>query len=184
MINSSNTLFAQCNEVSSTYPSYFLKRSLALDSIEGKWMVARTVKIMKKNRPVNIVKEKEVQTWFVFRNNENFVVCNEKISNQKTQIFFSKSKINPSKYVFNLLYSDDIQSINAFVTFYGKKISFTYSETLKKVKYFFKDKYEDDVSIEYEYELEKQIDYGSVIVDQVPKVKNVILNGLKKYFNI
>lgn len=177
-------LFAQCDNISTNYPAYFFKRSLALDSIEGKWFVTRSVKILKNNRPINIVKELNYQTWFVLRQEDHFVVCNEKMSSQQAVAYFSKSANNSASYIFNMFYLDDNQSVKSSTVFVSKKLYFSYFETVKRVKQLFKDKFSDDISIEYDYEMEKDRGYKTTIVEQVPKVKNFIIQGVKNYFNL
>lgn len=184
LVTTSVHLFAQCENISTNYPAYFLKRSLALDSIEGKWYVNRTVKISKNNRPINIVKVMNYQTWFVLRQEDHFVVCNKKMASQQAVAYFSKSDNISAAYFFNMFYLDDNQNIKSHIAFLDNKLYFSYFETVKRVKQLFKEKFSDDVSIEFDYEMEKDRGYNTTIVEQVPKVKNFIIQGVKNYFNL
>lgn len=175
-------VYAQCDEMTSHSQRYLLSHSLNLDPIEGEWNVIRTVKIYQGKQLKRIKKEENAEVWLVLKQENHFIVCTGNGESNVSLVFFTKDQ--SSKYVFNKNYSKQNAFVSAYAKLVGEKLTFAYFENVNYLMDLLGSKYKGGVGVEYEYEMVKITDYANKISNQVPKIKNFIIQGVKNYFNL
>jgi hypothetical protein len=174
--------FAQCDEIVSNYQRYLISHSLNLDPIEGKWKAYRTVKIYQDNHLKRITKDGYAETWAIFKKDNSFIVCTGNNELNIPDVFFTKEQ--NLKYVFNKNYVKQKSFVSAYANLIGDKLVFAFSENVAYLMELLGPKFKSGISIQYEYELVKEVNYTTKVTNQVPKIKNFIIEGVKDYFNL
>lgn len=177
----SNQAFTQCDEVSNNYSNYLLKRSFNLDPIEGVWKAFRTVKIYERKQLKRIKKEYVAEQWIVTKQEEQYIICTDYKENGKINQYFTKSGTN--KYIFNKHYLYQSTTASAYATLLNHKLKFSFTENENYLKTILGANYSSNIHIEYEYELEKEMNYATKVSEQIPKIKSFIIESILNYFN-
>ncbi len=175
-------VLAQCDEIASNYQRYLISHSLNLDPIEGKWKVYRTVKIYQDNHLKRINKDGFAETWAIFKKDNSFVVCTGNNEPNVPEFFFTKQE--GLKYVLTKNYVRQRAFVSAYANMIGEKLFFSFSENAGYLREMLGSKFKSGISVEYEYELVKEVNYTTKVTNQVPKIKNFIIEGVKDYFNL
>jgi hypothetical protein len=97
-------------------------------------------------------------------------------------IFFTKEQ--NSKYVFNKTYTKQNALVAAYAMLVAEKIKFSFKENTLFLKEIMGTKYQKGMEVEFDYEMVKEDNYTSKVTNQVPKIKNFLINRLRSYFNI
>ena len=173
---------AQCDELAANYQRYFITHSLNLDPIEGAWKAYRTVKVYHGDQLKRIKKEEFAETWMIVKQDNHYIVCTGNNDSNLPLIFFTKEQ--SSKYVFNKNYTKQNALVAAYAMLVAEKIKFTFKENTLFLKEIMGTKYQKGMEVEYDYEMVKEDNYATKVTNEVPKIKNFLINRLRSYFNI
>ncbi len=177
----STNLSAQCKLSLDEFSQYFSQNKLRLDAIEGVWKVSRTTKLFAGEYLRHIQRFSESETWIISQNGNNFITCYPDIKNLDYIFYWSKE--SQSRYIVTKTHKQSSVKSMSIAILKSNKVQFSLIESDDFLKYSLGEKYQNGMSIIHEYELIKMEDYFDKVTNQIPVVKNWLMEGVKTYLN-